>query len=709
MMLKRAISLLMALAVLAAAPVLAESADSAFVVGHTTQMKGDFFTDLFGGNTADIDVRALLHGYELVHWDEDQGAFILDPSVVQKSEVRQNAEGDRIYTLTLQDDLYWSDGTRITAWDYAFSILLQTGPWLEELGAGPVRSSHLKGGDSYRTGAAPCLSGVGVTDELTLVITLDHAYLPYFYEAGLLGYGPYPIRELAPGCRVYSDGESRAWTETADEEQQRAPWYGMGAYIGNEDLSAAGPLFTTELLRETVLDGESGYLSHPKVVSGPYTLESFDGVTARFRANPWFKGALRVKVSAGTEPNGLPVRSGETVLSDGAPAERPDPPDFSKYELVRPQIEEVVFTAADNDTVIRDLLEGRLDLVNKLMYSPAVSAGRYAIEHEDDEDRQALEKLAYTRYPRVGLSFVSFVWEKPAVRETAVRQAIAWCMDRDALTRAYCGESGVRVDGFYGIEQWEYLLAAHRMGAAFNFREEAAAGGPAAHGTAEDGDWAALTLTLTEYTVDTEKAARLLDGAGWTLDRSGGPYDPETDDVRCKMIDGELVALDLTLLYPEGNHIADTMPENWIAHLNGCGILLTLKPAPMPELLRQYYRQDAPAADMIYLATNFDPRYDPAVDLSADRQRWSAVYSDDEQLRQLALDMLRTEPADVYGYMRKWIAFQTRYNEVLPAIPVYSNAYYDFYNRKLENYEITAHVTWSQAILAARLQENAGA
>ena len=40
------------------------------IVGHPTVTKGDFFTELFGNDTADIDVRALIHGYNLVNWDQ---------------------------------------------------------------------------------------------------------------------------------------------------------------------------------------------------------------------------------------------------------------------------------------------------------------------------------------------------------------------------------------------------------------------------------------------------------------------------------------------------------------------------------------------------------------------------------------------------------------------------------------------------------------
>ena len=52
-------------------------------VGHTTITKGDFFTEMFGNNTADIDVRALIHGYNLVNWDQNQGTYLIDEAVVE--------------------------------------------------------------------------------------------------------------------------------------------------------------------------------------------------------------------------------------------------------------------------------------------------------------------------------------------------------------------------------------------------------------------------------------------------------------------------------------------------------------------------------------------------------------------------------------------------------------------------------------------------
>jgi ABC-type transport system substrate-binding protein len=103
-------------------------------VGHTTVMKGDFFTEMFGNDTADIDVRALIHGYNLVNWDQSQGVYVIDKTVVEDFMVMESGEGDKIYFLTLYDDLYYSDGSPITAWDYAFSLLLMMSPQIEEIG-----------------------------------------------------------------------------------------------------------------------------------------------------------------------------------------------------------------------------------------------------------------------------------------------------------------------------------------------------------------------------------------------------------------------------------------------------------------------------------------------------------------------------------------------------------------------------------------------
>ena len=70
----------------------AMAAGNQLVVGSTTAMSGAFFTDLFGSNTADIDVRALLHGYNLMSWDNETGTYQINDSVVAGMAVSRDAQ-----------------------------------------------------------------------------------------------------------------------------------------------------------------------------------------------------------------------------------------------------------------------------------------------------------------------------------------------------------------------------------------------------------------------------------------------------------------------------------------------------------------------------------------------------------------------------------------------------------------------------------------
>jgi len=718
-------------------------------VGHPTITKGDFFTEMFGNDTADIDVRALIHGYNLVNWDQNQGVYRIDKSVVENVMVTEDVIGNKTYLFDLYDDLYYSDGTPITAWDYAFSLLLMMSPEIEQIGGKIYRAEHILGYKEYITGELPYLKGVGVINEHQLSITLDREFLPYFFETGLLLCVPYPIYVIAPGCKVYAGGA-----------QDLGNGYGYGIWIGNADKTIEEPIYTAELLQETILDPETGYNSHPAVSSGPYVLTDYDYETAHFVINDYYKGAwvyntlpedfhFNVREYAGVGTGTL-VHNSHTGPNIYRVIRYTRDREEETVYLVKPTIEKISFSVADNDTIAQDLATGKFHLVNKVTYGPTIlqCMGVFTtpikpVPDHEAEARKELDKIditgfRYQNYPRIGLAFATFTYDWPTVHEKEVRQAIAWCMDREQLTQDYCQGFGKVVNGYYGIEQWEYLICTHQLPYPVNFvndpehlptEEELklwakyAIKYPNMYATTDEEyekilvAWDMLNLDhLTNYNVyDIEndpartdkvgirKANALLDYANWTLNRDGETYRPGVDDVRCKMIDGELVALDLTMMYPRGNHIVDTIQENFIDNLKECGILLTLVPEDMEKLLLSYYRETERTTDMIYLATNFHVVVDPAITYSTDptpsHLLWNNTYSDDQDLWYRAVSMRKTDPKDVYNYVAKWISFQERYNEVLPTIPIYSNIYFDFYNSQLQNYWITAHVTWSQAIL----------
>ncbi len=263
---KRLIAILLCVLALIT-PVMAEGNSSKgqgeLVVGTTTPMTGAFATDAWSLNAADMDVRELIHGYELASWSSAQSTYIMNPTVV-KSITSLSTGGPHTYTITLKDDLKWSDGSAVTAWDYAFSILLSSAPEIVELGGSNAAFSQIKGVEAFGTGKAKSITGVTVPDDHTLKITMTQEYQPYFFNMGIFYIKPYPIGQIAPGCEVKSNNQ--------------------GIYI-------EGP-FTAELLQKNLLDPASGYATHPSVVSGPYKLTAYDAKEgkATFEINPNFKG-----------------------------------------------------------------------------------------------------------------------------------------------------------------------------------------------------------------------------------------------------------------------------------------------------------------------------------------------------------------------------------------------------------------------------------
>lgn len=608
------------------------------VVGNTTAFSGHFSTSLWGNNTSDLDVKELISGYNLILWEQEQGLFTVDPTVVTGIIVYDDEDGNRTYTMSIGEDLYYSDGTQITAWDYAFSVLLSVAPEVAAIGGNTNGYASLAGMADYKSGNADTLEGLRVISDTMLSFTVAAEYRPFFYELGLLRCVPMPISVIAPGCQVKDDG--------------------TGVYI---DKTAG--TFTTEALQQTLLDPETGYVTHPKVTSGPYKLISFDGTKAEFEINEYYKGNA----------------AGE-----------------------KPSIQYLTYQTVQNETMMEQLLNGEIGLVNKTVNADSIMQGMQGI---------GTGEIAMGNYARIGYSFISYNCEKTAVSSQAVRQAIAYCLDKDALVSSYVGNFGLRVDGYYGIGQWMYQMLTGAIQPPLEEPEEGATRQEQQEYEEALEAWEELTVeNVPVYDLDLEAAVKLLENDGWKLNRQGEAYDPATDDVRCAEIDGQIVPMELKLVYPEGNAIVASLQTTFADNLAQVGIKLTLEALPMTELLQKYYRQVDRDCDMMYLATNFDVVFDPTLNyVPADGDIIGSNYQaiESEKLYEMAKDMSMTEPGDVLTYCQKWVAFQEEWMTELPAIPVYSNAYFDFYTSTLQNYLINSSATWSQAIVAAYLSDPA--
>ncbi len=357
----------------------ASSETPPFVVGNTTQLSGNFFLEAWGNNSADLDVRELLHSYPTMIWDY-RGTLSANPAVVLALSQRTGAEGHKTFEIDLRTDLRFSDGTSVEAQDFLFSVLLEASPVIAEIGGTPAAKDHILGANDYTKGNSKGIKGLRLINDTTFTITIDKAFLPNFYELAYALIKPYPISVIAPGAVVKDEGE--------------------GAFID-------GP-FDAEILSKTILDPVDGYISHPRVVSGSYVLDSYDmeAKVATFSINPNFTGN----------------RAG-----------------------LKPSIPRLLYKEVKNDEIAKELREGTVQLVNKVTSGSVIAQ----LEGLKNEGLIGLET-----YPRSGLAFLSFAAEQGAVSSQAIRGVVARTIDKDKLVKEFLKGNGEAAYGLYGLGQW---------------------------------------------------------------------------------------------------------------------------------------------------------------------------------------------------------------------------------------------------------------
>lgn len=354
-------------------------AGSKAVVGSVSRLSGAFFTDMWGNNTSDVDVRALIHGLSTVAWTLDR-QYGIDPTVVAEVTATRDDRGDKTYTFTLNDDLRYSDDTPITAADYVFSVLFQSAKETVAIGAKAMTYGQLIGYADYMTGESDVFTGVRLLSDTQFSLTISRENLPYYYELMYVNVTPYPISVIAPGCEVRDDGE--------------------GAYIDGE--------FTAELLEKTVLDPETGYMSHPQVTSGPYMLTGYDAQTgtATFTINPHYVG---------------------------------------NYQGIKPVIESLELREIKYADALDQLADGAIDVINK------ASDGAFI---DEGVRRFGEGEFGAINYLRNGYGFLAFACEESATESVKVRQAMAMCLDRAGMISDYLKSYGMEVYSYYGLGQW---------------------------------------------------------------------------------------------------------------------------------------------------------------------------------------------------------------------------------------------------------------
>lgn len=385
--------------------------------------------------------------------------------------------------------------------------------------------------------------------------------------------------------------------------------------------------FTTELLAETINNTETGYRYAPKVTCGPYLFESYDAAShqAILKVNPEFVG---------------------------------------DYRGVKPLIETLVIKNISSDTMMNELESGSVDLLYSCSGGDTINAGLDLVEEG---------KAADTTYMRNGYGQLQFDCSVFPTDSEKVRQAIAYCLDRNEFARQYTGGYGSVVHSYYGLAQWEY---------------------------AESVDW--INENLNTYDMNVETAKQLLEEDGWTLNADGTPY--SGTGTRYKDVNGELKPLIITWCNSEGNPVSELLATMLPETMTEAGMELQPTTTDFGTLQNGILHAGDTTYNMYNLATGFASAPSPWYDFSSD-EAWMGSsnlnWIADQELNDAVVPMKNIPYDDRDAWLTAWQNFIKVWNEKLPNVPLYSDEYYDFYSTRVQGWDNNATWGWQNAVLDA--------
>lgn len=389
--------------------------------------------------------------------------------------------------------------------------------------------------------------------------------------------------------------------------------------------------FTTELLQETINNVETGYRYNPKVTCGPYLFDNFDEASqqATLKANPEFVG---------------------------------------DYRGVKPSIETLVIKTVSSDTMMNELESGSVDLLYSCSGGDTINAGLDLVEEG---------KAADTTYMRNGYGQLQFDCSVFPTDSQNVRQAIAYCLDRNEFARQYTGGYGSVVHSFYGLAQWEYQ---------------------------DSVEW--INENLNTYEMNVEEAKKLLEEDGWNLNADGTPY--SGTGTRYKDVDGEIVPLVITWCNSEGNPVSELLATMLPETMAEAGMELQATTTDFATLQNGMLHAGDTMYNMYNLATGFATANSPWYYFSSD-EAWMGNYNTnwiaDEELNDAVMPLKSIPYEDTEAWLEGWQNFIKVWNEKLPNVPLYSDEYYDFYTTRVQGWDNTATWGWQNAVLDAWVSE----
>ena len=568
--------------------------ENTLLVG-TPAMNGDFIYG-FGSNAYDVSVQDLVNGFCSVVVSTSAGELVVNETVVASQTAEEDADGNKVYTYTLCDDLKWSDGSAITAKDYVAYLLWMASPKSVEAGFSSSAGLGLLGYNAYYDGEADAFAGVKLVDELTFSLTIDAAELPYFWEISYANTNPLALDFWAPGCEIVSDENGAKFD----------PEY---------DILAA-------------MQNMANNRSNPGIGCGPYKLLSYENNAATLELNEYFKGDL-----------------------DGD----------------KPTIKYVVQSYVNTDLDVQMVIDQSIDITTGV------------IEGKKIEAAKASTTTGTHSFLRYGYGLLAMHCDWGVTSDPNVRWALAYLIDRNEVIDYVLGGYGGAVQGNYAYAEWMY--------------EEAGVD---------------LEDELVAFNLNIDKANECLDQTEWVYEADGTtPFDASKANAEGTYMrynaNGE--PLVVKHLGSTGNDVTRIIQIQYAANAPLAGVDFQVTESDFNALLDNYYYGFELGEERTYntfnLATGFGNPNDPYTSWHSD---WVGTINNscqlaDDELDELIMAMRGTTPGDNDAFIDAWIAFQVRWQELMPQIPLYCNEYFTIYDYSVTGVEsISPFWDWDDAI-----------
>lgn len=342
-------------------------------------------------------------------------------------------------------------------------------------------------------------------------------------------------------------------------------------------------------------------------------------------------------------------------------------PNFkTNYEGKKPSIDEVHVKAINTETDVDQVIAGTIDLVTGV------------IEGKKIEAIKKSTTASAVSYARNGYGMIAFAEYYGPTQYAEVRRGMAYLIDRNIFLTQFLGGYGTLVNGPYGEAQWFYQETKQELSSA-----------------------------LTNYTLNIDKANEEFDASPYKYEADGKTaFDPDkaTADNEYYRHDADGNVLHISHL-SASKDVGDIIQLQLQQNAWKSGLKFTYENLTFDVLLQHYYYGSAlePAERKYHsfnLASNFYSDYDPfwSWHSSLSGTTNNPGGTEDAEIDRITEEMQKLDPSQKEEFKEYFVEFVTRWNEILPNIPIYSNEYFDVFNNRVEGLKSTPVWSWAKDI-----------